>query len=548
MSGRFNFGKKTKGPSVLPLPITRNTATILEESERLAPEELSRYLRASVGELHSLLRIYDRNYGTHDIVVDEGLDVEQVWAQLSASDAASAAAAIDAAHDAVEGTTAAVVDDEDDDSDLADFEEDEDLPSAKRTKKERSEKEEQLLQELLARAEDQRGAQSKKQGKNKYFVFGRDADEEGEEVDEEGPEEEEEEEAEEGEDVLDDEASFLDEEMEDEPEDDEDNEALAHQLMYGTDDEDDEDNDEGREEQFKEIAEAAEEVEGALTAFQRQQRGMKDKIKEQEERLMAPKHWTLQGEITSRARPKDSLLDEALDTEFALKQVPVCTEEMTATIEERIKQRIMNSSYDDVVRKQKMTTAADLVTNKRDAAIEGEKSKISLMDLYEKDYLEKLKSVNADTIGNNVAKDLTQQEKDELKAVEMWKHLSGHLDALSNFFYTPKPILQHDDEMRVRAIQGNVGAVSIEDRGVAGGDEVRAPGEIHKTKSSRHRGIADEELTHTERKRNRNANKEAAKKRNVAHSKLKKEAMERKALGKTAAPKAYKVKSIGPKA
>lgn len=200
-----------------------------------------------------------------------------------------------------------------------------------------------------------------------------------------------------------------------------------------------------------------------LTTLQRQsiiERRQIDAV-EKERLFNAP--WAMSGEVGALKRPKDSLLDETLDFEHAMKPVPVITERTTALLEDRIKRRIAEGLFDDVVRRIARTSADDLVTTRRDAGVESEKSKLSLMDLYEKEYLNKMKLAEGPEAVAS-AEPLTEIEKDELRAIQLWKRLAQHLDALSNFHFTPKPI-QQDLDARVRAVEHQAPAIAIENVG-----------------------------------------------------------------------------------
>jgi U3 small nucleolar RNA-associated protein MPP10 len=200
-----------------------------------------------------------------------------------------------------------------------------------------------------------------------------------------------------------------------------------------------------------------------LTTLQRQsiiERRQIDAV-EKERLFNAP--WAMSGEVGALKRPKDSLLDETLDFEHAMKPVPVITERTTALLEDRIKRRIAESLFDDVVRRIARTSADDLVTTRRDAGVESEKSKLSLMDLYEKEFLNKMKLAEGPEAVAS-AEPLTEIEKDELRAIQLWKRLAQHLDALSNFHFTPKPI-QQDLDARVRAVEHQAPAIAIENVG-----------------------------------------------------------------------------------
>jgi len=111
---------------------------------------------------------------------------------------------------------------------------------------------------------------------------------------------------------------------------------------------------------------------------------MKKKIHELEEKSIAPKPWTLSGEITAKDRPKESLLEVALDYDNPSKLPPVITEETTQTLEEIIKKRIFEESWDDPIRKVEIKTSF-----KPKIELNYEKSKKSLSEIHEDDYMKK---------------------------------------------------------------------------------------------------------------------------------------------------------------
>ena len=81
----------------------------------------------------------------------------------------------------------------------------------------------------------------------------------------------------------------------------------------------------------------------------------------EEQRLYAG-NWAMGGEVTGTKRPHDSLLEEALEFEHAMRPVPVVTEAITARLEDRIRKRIADKNFDDVKRRVARTNADDLVT------------------------------------------------------------------------------------------------------------------------------------------------------------------------------------------
>lgn len=183
-------------------------------------------------------------------------------------------------------------------------------------------------------------------------------------------------------------------------------------------DEDDEEDDDS----FDQFMEES----GNLSTFQRDQLQLKLRINELEEENLKKKPWKLVGEVTGDRRPENSLLEEAFQYDFVSRPAPVISEDTTSKIEDIIKQRIRDQTWDDVQRKQKPVELP--FEYKRRLMLEQEKSKVGLAEVYEKDFL-----------------DRQQQEKkeDECEAhKEIRKLMSGlfiQLDAMSNYYFTPKP-------------------------------------------------------------------------------------------------------------
>jgi U3 small nucleolar RNA-associated protein MPP10 len=82
-----------------------------------------------------------------------------------------------------------------------------------------------------------------------------------------------------------------------------------------------------------------------LSTHERQQEKIKKRIEQLEKSNLDPKHWTLQGEITAAKRPKNSALEVELDFEHAVRPAPVITEEVTASLEDIIRSRIIEVGY-----------------------------------------------------------------------------------------------------------------------------------------------------------------------------------------------------------
>jgi U3 small nucleolar RNA-associated protein MPP10 len=166
-----------------------------------------------------------------------------------------------------------------------------------------------------------------------------------------------------------------------------------------------------------------------------------------EEKLIAEKPWQLKGEISSKSRPKDSLLNEELDFELARNPAPQTqTKAVTDEIENIIKQRISDMVYDDVKHK--------IVNEKSDTRtaitdfMDYEKSKKSLAELYEDDFKAKVLHIPVTTE--------TERAKKEITAV--FRKLCYNLEMLSSMHPVPKPVV---NEMQVRS--ANVPALVMEE-------------------------------------------------------------------------------------
>lgn len=252
-----------------------------------------------------------------------------------------------------------------------------------------------------------------------------------------------------------------------------------------------------------------------LTELERERLLEKKHIEKLEQQRLFGTDWAMAGETAAMHRPREALLDaDGLEFDYGLKAVPVVTEAFTAKLEERIRRRIVEKRYDDVQRRTTFTTADDLVTTRKDAVLDSEKSKLSLMDLYEKEYTEKMRMAEeAAGGGAATAEPLTEIERDELRAINMWKRLSQHLDALSNFYYTPKPV-QQDLEARVRAVDGAMPAIALESVGhfAASRESALAPQDLYRGSTRNTTNIGSEEMNPQERRRLRRAKKEESSK------------------------------------
>ncbi|XP_011162699.2 U3 small nucleolar ribonucleoprotein protein MPP10 [Solenopsis invicta] len=239
--------------------------------------------------------------------------------------------------------------------------------------------------------------------------------------------------------------------------------------------------------------ERIEDAESKSTLEARQDRLLM-RIKELEEEAISEKPWQLKGEVSAPNRPHNSLLEEFVVVDINRRPAPVITEETTMKLEDIIKQRIKDKAWDDVEKKFKPVETP--LEYKKKLILNQEKSKESLSQIYEKEYLKQKQSLD---LKNDEKKEPTPQLHNEIR--QMMRSLMLKLDALSNYHYTPK---MAKPEI---TIISNVPAVNMEEVApVATTDAtLLAPEEI----KAKQRGdlIGKSERTKTDMKRDRRRKK-----------------------------------------
>ncbi|KAJ6970524.1 hypothetical protein NC653_034960 [Populus alba x Populus x berolinensis] len=309
------------------------------------------------------------------------------------------------------------------------------------------------------------------------------------------------------EDEEDDDDEGEEDEDEDEDEDDEDKEDDELGVFGNGDDEDEDASKRARYEDFfggkkrkilkkktKEDSssddelddEALNERKGRLSTHEKQLQKLQSEIEQMEKSNLEPKTWTMQGEVTAASRPKNSALEVDLDFEHNMRPAPVITEEVTATLEDMIKSRIIEGRFDDIRKAPSLHSKAPRELKELDE----NKSKKGLADVYEEEYVQKT---------NPAAAPLSFSDEQKKEASVLFKKLCLKLDALSHFHFAPKPVIED------MSIQANVPALAMEEIApMAVSDAAMlAPEEVFSGKGN----IKEEtELTQAERKRRR-ANK-----------------------------------------
>ncbi|KAF5390161.1 hypothetical protein D9757_002897 [Collybiopsis confluens] len=167
-----------------------------------------------------------------------------------------------------------------------------------------------------------------------------------------------------------------------------------------------------------------------LTTHERRMAALKKEIMELEADNVGPKDWVLMGEADSRSRPQNSLLEEDLEFDRVMKSVPVITEDVVKSLEERIKARILEDRFDDVVRIRPLEDKPFLPS--RFFELKDTKSTQSLAQIYEDEYV----AAQPGGVAGEDRDDKLKKEHDEVE--KLWENISNKLDALCNAHFTPK--------------------------------------------------------------------------------------------------------------
>ncbi|ETS81638.1 hypothetical protein PFICI_06640 [Pestalotiopsis fici W106-1] len=251
------------------------------------------------------------------------------------------------------------------------------------------------------------------------------------------------------------------------------------------------------------------------SAHERRQAKLAEEIRKLEAENVAQKKWTLSGEAAATERPMHSLLEEDLDFEHVGKPVPVITQEVSESIEDMIKRRILAQEFDEVI-KRRPDTDGPANTRRGLLELDDGKNKQSLAEIYEEEHV---KNANPDAYVSKADEKLRKEEKE---VEQMWKELSASLDALSSWHYKPKPAAPS------LTVVADVATVSMEDaqpgtaQGVSGGDNTLAPQEVYKAgKDTAEKGevvgksglpVAKQELSRDDKTRRRRRTKERIRK------------------------------------
>lgn len=186
------------------------------------------------------------------------------------------------------------------------------------------------------------------------------------------------------------------------------------------------------------------------SSFEKKNLRLKEQISKLEENALKDKPWPQRGEVDAQQRPINSLLEEIVDVDLTTRPAPLMTEKVTLDLESIIVKRIKDKAFDDVERKIKPVHVQHEI--KKELVLNQEKSKVSLAQVYEQEYLSKQEANDDQEPVEN--KEITEQKETILK---MMKSVFKKLDTLSNFHYTPRPVTE---ELKIIS---NAPAISLEE-------------------------------------------------------------------------------------
>lgn len=148
-----------------------------------------------------------------------------------------------------------------------------------------------------------------------------------------------------------------------------------------------------------------------------------------ENKLLSKKSWQLQGEVRGKQREQNGLIQENLDFEAGVRSKLIINEETNKSIEDIIKQRIMDLVFDDRKMSDYKKNKNDLKEQSKDfPELNFEKDKRGLIGVYEQEYKKNILGVD-----DNKKKD----DKVKIQISELFKAICYSIDHMSRLHFTP---------------------------------------------------------------------------------------------------------------
>ena len=192
-----------------------------------------------------------------------------------------------------------------------------------------------------------------------------------------------------------------------------------------------------------------------ISSYAKRKAAIERQVKQLEAENIADKEWMYIGEASATNRPKNSLLEvmQEIEVERNAKPVPIITEERTRSLEEIIKERILENKFDDVKRKLPPSLVQKSRTVEQDVDMQepGVKPTRGLAEIYEQEHLRRIDPAN------NPTPLALSVQRQHAEIDELWKTLSHQLDSLTSWRFIPAP------EVVEERVVSNIPAVEMED-------------------------------------------------------------------------------------
>lgn len=241
---------------------------------------------------------------------------------------------------------------------------------------------------------------------------------------------------------------------------------------------------EGDEEEDDEADDALDdEIENNIFSEMRKEQA--DVIKEQEQKLLSDKPWTMKGEIRGHERPKDALVDVNVEFQHGVELKAKSTAKVSKEIENMIQQRILKEAFDDP---KEIVINQDLSWKQNFEDLNFEKDQRGLAAIYEEQYKKNMLGLPVES----------KEQKVHNEILLLFREINNNLDNLTNSSYIPMPLVSE-----IKKGKNDIETINLEEKipiTIKTSDTV-LPKQLFETN---HRNfMVDAEKTHIDNKRDR---------------------------------------------
>lgn len=236
---------------------------------------------------------------------------------------------------------------------------------------------------------------------------------------------------------------------------------------------------------------ADDEAEGALddeienNVFSEFRKEQSEIIKEQEEKLLAEKPWTMKGELRAHERPKDALVEANVEFQHGVELKAKSTAKVSKEIEKMIEQRILKEAFDDP---KEIIINQDLSWKQNFEDLNFEKDQRGLAAIYEDEYKKNMLGLPVES----------KEQKVHNEILALYREINNCLDNLTNSSYIPMPLVG-----QLKKGKNDIETINLEEKipiTVKSSDTVQ-PKQLFDT--SHKNFMTDAEKTHLDNKRDR---------------------------------------------